>query len=139
MTVRYYEQVKDYLHPHLHDFINYYRDGNISLPLYHGCNHLNRNGTRKEIEYNLGYQCVIATNKCYWKEAKNKYKRKVNDKFYWTRYMTRTNRRHLFRNKDNFGYNYKLKKYKHMSETPMRGDFYFLQSIKKDLLKHALK
>ena len=21
MTVRYYEQVKDYLHPHLHDFI----------------------------------------------------------------------------------------------------------------------
>ena len=41
MTVRYYEQVKDYLHPHLNDFINYYRDGDIiSLPLYHGCNPL---------------------------------------------------------------------------------------------------
>ena len=139
MTVRYYEQVKDYLHPHLHDFINYYRDGKISLPLYHGCNRLNRNGTRKEIEYNLGDQCVIATNKRYWKETKNKYKRKVNDKFYWTRYMTRTNRRHVFRNKGNFGSNYKLKKYKRMSETPMRGDFYFLQSIKKDLLKYSLK
>ena len=50
MAVRYYEQVKDYLHPHLNDFINYHRDGDIiSLPLYHGCNRLNRNGTRKEI------------------------------------------------------------------------------------------
>ena len=51
MTVRYYEQVKDYLHLHLNDFINYYRDGDIiSLLLYHSCNRLNRNGTRKEIE-----------------------------------------------------------------------------------------
>ena len=50
MTVRYYEQVKDYLHPHIHQFINYYRYGDIiDLPLYHGCNRLNRNGTRKEI------------------------------------------------------------------------------------------
>ena len=60
MTVRYYEQVKDYLHPDIHQFINYYRYGNIiDLPLYHGCNRLNRNGTRKEIQYNLDYQCVI--------------------------------------------------------------------------------
>ena len=46
--------------------------------------------------------------------------------------MTRTNRRHLFKNKGNFVYNYKLKKYEHMSETPMCGDFFYLQSIKKD-------
>ena len=55
MTVRYNELVKDYLHPHLNRFINNYRDGNyIDLQLYHGCNRLNKNGTRKEIEYNLG-------------------------------------------------------------------------------------
>ena len=140
MTVRYYEQVKDYLHPHLNDFINYYRDGDIiSLPLYHGCNPLNRNGTRKEIQYNLGYRCIVPTDKRYWRESKDKYRRKINDKIYWTRYMTKTNRRHLFRNKGNFVYNYKLKKYEHMSQTSMRGDFYYLQSIKKDLFKHVLK
>ena len=53
--------------------------------------------------------------------------------------MTRTNHRHLFRKKGNFVYNYKLKMYEDMSETPMRGDFYYLQSIKKDLFKHALR
>ena len=29
MTVRYYEVAKDYLHPHLHSFINHYRCGNF--------------------------------------------------------------------------------------------------------------
>ena len=85
MTLRYYEQVKDYLHPHIHQFINYYRYGEIiDLPLYHGCNRLNRNGTRKEIEYNLGYQCIIPTYKRYWKETKDKYKRRhfLLDKIY---------------------------------------------------------
>ena len=78
MTVRYYEQVKDYLHPHINDFINYYRDGNIiSSPLYHGCNCLSRNGTRK-----LSYQCVIPTYKRYWREIKDKYKSKILDKIY---------------------------------------------------------
>ena len=138
MTVRYYEQVKDYLHPHLIDFINYYRDGDIiSLPLYHGFNRLNRKRTRKENEYNLGYQCVIPTYKRYWREPKDKYKRKINDKFYWTRYITRTNCTHLFRDKGNSAYNYKLKKYEHMSETPVHGDFYYLQSIRKDQPSNA--
>ena len=53
--------------------------------------------------------------------------------------MTRTNRRHLFKNKGNFVYNYKLTKCDHMSKTPMRGDFQFLQSIRKDIFKHALR
>ena len=67
-------------------------------------------------------------------------KSRINTKVrHWTRYMTRTNHRHLFRNKGNFVYNYKLKMYEDMSETPMRGDFYYLQSIKKDLFKHALR
>ena len=34
----YYDQIKDYLHPHLHDFIHYYRRGDLfDLPLYHSC------------------------------------------------------------------------------------------------------
>ena len=138
MAVRYYEQVKNYLHPHLKQFINCYGDGNMTnLPLYHGCSRLNKNGTRKEISYDLGYQCTNPTYKRYWKETKDKYKR--ISKFYWTRYMTRTNHRHSFKNKGNLVYNYKLKKYEHMSQTPMRGDIFYLQSIKKDLSKHALK
>ena len=50
--------------------------------------------------------------------------------------MTRTNLRHLLKNKDNFIYIYKLKKFEHMSETPVRGNFYHMQSIKKELFKH---
>ena len=35
MTVKYYEEGKEYLHPHIHQFINYYRCGNIiDLPLF---------------------------------------------------------------------------------------------------------
>ena len=37
-TARHYDQVKDYSHPQLHSFVNYYKQGNlIDLPLYHGC------------------------------------------------------------------------------------------------------
>ena len=53
--------------------------------------------------------------------------------------MTRTNLRHLFRNKGNFLYHNKLKKWEHMSETPLRDYFKHIQWIKKDLCKHALK
>ena len=28
-TAGYYDQVKDYLHPHLHDFVHYYRQEDI--------------------------------------------------------------------------------------------------------------
>ena len=131
MTLRYYEQLKDYLDPHLKEFMDYYRYGGvIHLPIYHGCNRVNKNGAKEKISYDIGYHCSRPTWNCYWRETKDKYRRKSN--FYWTRYMTRTNRRYLFKNKGNFVYNYKLKKYEHMSETPMRGDFYYLQSIKKD-------
>ena len=54
---------------------------------------MNRNGTRKEIHYNLGHQCIIPTYKRYWKEAKDKYKRRD---FYWTRYMKGPNCRHIY-------------------------------------------
>ena len=95
---------------------------------------MNRNGTRKGIEYNLGYQCIIPTYKPYWKETKDKYKRR---NFNWTRCMTKTNYRYLFKNKGNFIFNDKLKKYKHFSETPMRYKYHHLQEIKKGLSKYS--
>ena len=68
-TLRYYNKVKDYLHPRLHKFINYYKHENkFDLPLFHGCSRKNRNGTRKLIEYNQGYQCIVPTNKAYWEK-----------------------------------------------------------------------
>ena len=75
----YYEAVKDYLHPGIHDFINHYTRGHlIDLPPYHGCNRVNKNGTRKEIQYQMGEQCVVPTEKRYWRKRKAKYKKKAS-------------------------------------------------------------
>ena len=62
LTVEYYNHVKDYIHPHLHTFIEDYQNENlITLPPFHGCGHRNRNGTNKPINYSNGYQCVTPT------------------------------------------------------------------------------
>ena len=54
----YYETIKDYLHPGIHDFIQHYRCGNlIELPPFHGCDRVNKNGTRKLIMYNGQTMC----------------------------------------------------------------------------------
>ena len=74
-TAGYYDQIKDYLHPHLHHFVHYYkRRDSFDLPLYHGCDKKNKNGTRKLISYDQGNQCIIPTNNLYWKKIKDKYK-----------------------------------------------------------------
>ena len=99
---------------------------------------INKNGARKLISYDQGYQCIIPTNNLYWKKTKGKYKTQKK-RVYWTRYMTWTNRRHLFKNKGNFVYNYKLKKFEHMSKTPICNDYYYLQAIRKDLFRDVLK
>ena len=139
MHADYYETVKDYLHPGIHDFIEHYRCGNlIELPPFHGCNRVNKNETKKLIMYEMGEQCAVPTWKRYWRKPKPKYRRKIGF-LYWTRHMTQTRFRYLFKNKGNFVYNFKLKKYEHMSETPMHYEFRDIQSIKKDLWKHALK
>ena len=53
--------------------------------------------------------------------------------------MTWTNRKHLFKNKGNFVYNYKLKKFEYMSKTPTCHDYHYLQIIRKDLFKDTFK
>ena len=79
-----------------------------------------RNGTRKLIEYDQEYQCIVPTDKPHWRKTKNKYKHGIinRKRQYWTRYMTWTKDRYLFKNKGNFVYNCKLKKFEHMSKTP---------------------
>ena len=119
LTNDYYEAVKDYLHLNIHSFVNNYR-----------CGKVNKNGTRKIILHEIGKQCVAPTHKRYWRKPKPKYKRKIGF-LYWTRDMTQTRMRHLIKNKGNFIYNYKLKKYEHMSETPMWYNFKEIQDIKK--------
>ena len=49
--------------------------------------------------------------------------------------MTQTISRYLFKNKGNFFYNYKLKKYVHMKHTPMVYDFKDIQKFKHRYLK----
>ena len=125
----YYQNVKDYLHPNIHTFVNHYRDGNIiRFPNYHGCNHKNKNGNRKIIKYELGEQCIKHTNKPYWKKAKEKYKRGHlnNNRQYWTRHLTWTRQRRLFKNKGNSVYNDQLKKFEHMAETLMCFEWKYL-------------
>ena len=53
--------------------------------------------------------------------------------------MTRTRHRFLFKNKGYYVYNYRLKKYEHMNDTPMHHDFKWMQRFKKEyLFKNAL-
>ena len=102
LTNRYYEAIKDYLHPNIHRFVNHYRYGDHKVK---------KNGTRKTIKHEIGEQCLAPTNKPYWKETKNKYKHGVinRKRQYWTRYMTWAKQRYLFKNKGNFVYIISLK------------------------------
>ena len=138
MHADYYELVKDYLHPNIHTFIDHYRSGNlIDLSPFPGCILINRNGTRKLVRYEIGERCVVPTWKCYWRKPKLKYRKKFGF-FYWTRNMTQTEDRYLFKNKGNFVYNYKLKKYMQINFTPMHYEFKDIQEFKKDLWKNVL-
>ena len=98
LTNVYYNQVKDYLHPNIQTFVDHYRDGDlIKFPIFHGSNHVNRNGTRKLIKYEIGHQCITPINCPYWRKTKDKYRHSLKPKkFYFTRYLTFTRTRFLF-------------------------------------------
>ena len=135
LTVKCYDLIKDYLHPNVNKFINYYRVNNrIELPPFHGCNYKNRNRTRKLVSSKHGEQCIPPIWHRYWKKnIKAKYKTNIGF-FYWTRYMTQTSYRFFFKNKGYFVYNYKLKKYEHMKNTPIHDDFKRIQDFKEGAL-----
>ena len=70
-----YYRFKDYIHPHINDCIDQYRNKDIiHLPAYHGCDTVNRNGTRKLVNYRRGCQCLCPTDKGYWRKTKAKYR-----------------------------------------------------------------
>ena len=52
--------------------------------------------------------------------------------------MAQTRHRYLFKNKGNFVYNYKLKKFEHVNNTPMHYEFKDTQEFKQDLWKNVL-
>ena len=108
-TVKYFNKIKDYIHPNLQTIIKDYQNGNlISLPPFHGCAHRNKNGTKKLIDYACGYRCVTPSWRNYWeKNVKAKYQREIGD-FYITRFMTQIKFRHLLKNKGYLIYNFKL-------------------------------
>ena len=55
-----YDCFKDYIHPHINDCIDHYRHKDIiHLPAYHGCNTVNRNGTRKPVDYRRGLSAFV--------------------------------------------------------------------------------
>ena len=55
LTVEYFNEIKDYIHPNLQKIVKDYENGNlITLPPYHGRGHKNKNGTRKLIDYARG-------------------------------------------------------------------------------------
>ena len=137
LALVYYEKIKDFLHPNVNSVINVYRKDNIiELPPYHGCNHLNRNGTRKYIYYDRGYQCVLSTQKWYWRIKKDKYKK---HSVYWTRYMTQCGIRHLFKNKGRLVFNYKLNKHIHLSKAPTKGYLRCYEVVKNQYKKCLIK
>ena len=109
--INYYPKIKDLIHPNINENINHYKKGcYYILPVYHGCGLRNRNGLNKRVDYKRGYQCILATNKPYWRRTKNKYKFK---KVYNTRYQSEYNIRYLSLVKGLYYYNHRTKKYMH--------------------------
>ena len=104
MSKESYEHFKNIIHPNVRTNINHYRDGGtIILPVYHGCGKANRNGTRKRIDYKRGEQCVLPTQKAYWKPFKDIKKKYLHEKVYFTRYI------YFTRYMSNLGLNYLAK------------------------------
>ena len=86
MRIDDYYCLKDYIHPHINNCIDHYRNKDlIHLPAYRGFDAVNRNGTWKLVGYRRGKQCICAIDKGYLRKTKPKYR--IND-IYFTWYMS---------------------------------------------------
>ena len=104
-----YNCFKDYIHLHINDCIDHCRHKNIMhLPTYHGCDTVNRNGTRKLIDYRRGSYCFYPTDKGYWRKTKAKYRITY---VYFTRYMSQYGLQSLVKIKGKSLYSYRLEKF----------------------------
>ena len=137
LTLNNYNNIKDYLHPNLHEIIkdNYIEKNLICLPPFHGCDYRNRNGTKKLIDSGRSHICIIPSWKNTWKRnVKSKY---FNNKYPRTRYLLNTKYRNLFKNKGNYVYNYRLKAYKSIREPALKEFFNAMKQFKDTLCKKA--
>ena len=136
LTLKHYNNIKDYLHPNLHTVIKEHLNNNlICLPPYHGCNHRNKNGTRKLIDYGRGHRCITPAWSFSWK--RNIKKRYFPNNYPRTRYFLNSRHRNLFKNKGNYVYNYNLKVYRHISDSPLNEAFNLMKKYKNALSKEA--
>ena len=137
LTLDSYNNIKDYLHPNLHDIIkdHFIEKNLICLPPFHGCNYKNKNGTKKLIDYGRGHRCIIPSWRDTWRRnVKNKY---LNNKYPRTRYLLNSKYRNLFKNKGNYVYNYHLKAYKSIKEPALKEFFNKIKQFKDALCKKA--
>ena len=136
LSLKRYNNIKDYLHPNLRKIIKEHLDNNlICLPPFHGCKHKNKNGTRKLIDYGRGYRCSTPVWNFSWKRQIKK--RYFTGNYPVTRYLSNSKYRNLFKNKGDYVYNYKLKVYKHMNESPLNDIFVSMKKYKNALSKEA--
>ena len=71
ITIEHYNRFKGYIHPHINASIDHYRHKNIiHLPAYHGSDTVNKNGTRKLIDYRRGSLYFYPADKGYWRKTK---------------------------------------------------------------------
>ena len=61
----------------------------VNFKPYHGCRRLNKNGTRKLIDWKRGERCLILTNTRCWRPTKEKY---LCKKIYQARHRERLNK-----------------------------------------------
>ena len=86
------------------------------IPLYHGCNKKNRNGTRKIIDYKRDEICVLPTNRHLWKPYEEVKFKHLPSKMYLTRYMSNTGLNSLAKSRGELWYDWVDNNYKPKSE-----------------------
>ena len=135
LTVDYFNEIKDYIHPNLHKIIKQYKINNvISLPPFHDCFNRNKNGTRKTIDYGRGHCCLTPSWNKFWKKN---IKKTYFHNYPATRFLSNSRYRNLFRNKGNLVYNYNLELYVPIQKIPLRNLLPLMNKYKNALSQKA--
>ena len=87
ISIETYNRIKSAIHPNIRKIIKNFKEENYYVfPKFHGCNKINRNGTRKKVNYRQGHFCILGTDSLYWKKLKYINIKKLPYKLYFTRY-----------------------------------------------------
>ena len=111
-TFESFKHFENIFHPIITENVfTFNENGNIALPIYHGCDLRSKNGTNKRVDYSRGQICLYPTNKKYWKKVQ-----KVDRRLYYTRYMSTYGLNELALNKKGQWFDWKQKKFKNKSD-----------------------